>query len=187
VEWRLVPFVGSDGSGPYLANMQVSGLLGEDRTSTLDYNTGACNVKSLNLNTDGDLYNRAYHAASGATPYSVTPSSRPSSIAAAGLLEGHADAELYDAQLRSDWTSSWVAVKSKPRTKVEVTLSPETGNPAVPGIGHDLWLGDRVKVRAEWGGQALTRSFSSAVRLWDYTLSVDEAGNEQATLGLYNS
>lgn len=184
VEWLATPTVSSDSQGAVLGMFQAAGLLGQDKTGSirLDYGIGAGNVASMSIKSENQMANTVYHARSGSDPYAVSASDIRHRLRY-GILEEIADAELEDRGLRQQWVDAVGAVRSRPRRFFDLALMPEIEQ-SVPRCFEDYQPGDRVSFRAEWQGGSAGRSINTALRIYDITSSIDEAGTEQVQLGL---
>jgi len=171
-----------DGSGQVLAKFVSGGLLGSDRTGDdgyrFEYGLGSKNVKAISVKSEAQMANTVYHVAAGETPYAVSSENLVHRIQY-GRLEEVAPCELTDSGLRKQWTDAVVSVRRAPKRFYDLELMPEH-EASVPQWISDYNLGDRVRLRGQWG----TRLIDVAVRIYDIQTSLDDAGNETVQLGL---
>lgn len=167
----------SDGSGLWLATMNIAAALGTDRPAVaFEYGDGKRNVAGFKRSIDrAGLLNRGYNLppAFPQTTQAVLSSSDAPSIAARGLFEGVVEGGVNAPQLRQRLVDENVRVRRFPRQIVTFTPGPNVAYV----YGTDFEVGDTVRVRAKMRvGSALSERLNVAMRIYGVTFKPGDDG-----------
>lgn len=174
-EWQI-RYV--DGTPP-TCSLDLLTSLGQSRESDvfLEYGAGKRNCSSYRrVRSIDQQADRVFALGAGSTL--VSQAFDPAAEAVYGRMEDVVTfGDITVQQLLDALSTAHVTVRKNPREVVELTPFPKT----TPRYGIDYTIGDTLTARVTVAG---TQRFMGAARVWGVDLSIDELGNETATMQL---